>query len=57
MGSNRFRVDMPQFVDFYLNGKLHLDQMISKHIKLDQINDALDALKTGQEARHVIMFD
>ena len=32
MGSNRFRVDMPRFVEFYLNGKLHLDQMISKHI-------------------------
>jgi Zn-dependent alcohol dehydrogenase len=31
--------------------------MISKHIKLADINLALDALKTGQEARHVIMFD
>ena len=57
MGSNRFRVDMPRFVDFYLNGKLHLDQMISKHIKLADVNDALDALKTGEEARHIIMFD
>jgi len=57
MGSNRFRVDMPRFVDFYLNGKLHLDQMISKHIRLSEVNEALDALKTGQEARHVIMFD
>lgn len=57
MGSNRFRVDMPRFVDFYLSGKLHLDQMISKHIKLEDVNDALEALKTGQEARHVIMFD
>ncbi|MCB1646811.1 MAG: Zn-dependent alcohol dehydrogenase [Pseudomonadales bacterium] len=57
MGSNRFRVDMPRFVDFYLGGKLHLDQMISKHIKLEDVNDALEALKTGQDARHVIMFD
>lgn len=57
MGSNRFRVDMPRFVDFYLDGKLHLDQMISKHIKLSEVNEALDLLKTGQEARHVIMFD
>lgn len=57
MGSNRFRVDMPRFVDFYLDGKLHLDQMISKHIKLEDVNDALNALKTGQEARHIIMFD
>lgn len=57
MGSNRFRIDMPRFVEFYLNGKLHLDQMISKHIKLAQVNDALNALKSGQEARHIIMFD
>ncbi len=57
MGSNRFRVDMPRFVDFYLNGKLHLDQMISRHIKLSDVNDALAALKTGEEARHIIMFD
>ena len=57
MGSNRFRIDMPRFIDFYLGGKLHLDQMISKHIKLADINEALDALKTGQDARHVIMFD
>ena len=29
-GSNRFRIDMPRFVDFYLAGKLHLDLMISR---------------------------
>ena len=57
MGSNRFRVDMPRFVEFYLNGKLHLDQMISKHIRLDDVNLALEALKTGEEARQVIIFD
>ncbi|MEX2327391.1 MAG: alcohol dehydrogenase, partial [Pseudomonadales bacterium] len=57
MGSNRFPVDMPRFVDFYLAGKLHLDEMISRHIKLDDVNDALEALKSGQEARHIIMFD
>jgi len=57
MGSNRFRVDMPRFVDFYLEGRLHLDQMISQHIKLEEVNNALNALKTGEEARHIIMFE
>lgn len=57
MGSNRFRVDMPRFVDFYLSGRLHLDEMISKRIKLEDVNEALDALKSGQEARHIIMMD
>ena len=57
MGSNRFRVDMPRFVDFYLQGKLHLDDMISSHIKLSDVNDALQALETGEIARNVIQFD
>lgn len=57
MGSNRFPVDMPRFVDFYMRGKLHLDEMISKHIRLSDVNEAMAALKTGQDARHVIMFD
>ena len=57
MGSNRFRIDMPRFVEFYLNGKLHLDDMISRHIKLADVNDAFEAMKTGEEARQVIMFD
>ena len=45
MGSNRFRVDMPRYVDFYLSGRLKLDVLLSKHIKLEQVNDAMDALK------------
>ena len=57
MGSNRFRVDMPRYVDFYLAGKLHLDEMISQRIRLEQINEALDAMKTGEIARSVILFD
>ena len=57
MGSNRFRVDMPRFVDFYLAGKLHLDDMISGRIALADVNDALDALQTGEVARNVIIFD
>ena len=57
MGSNRFRVDMPRFVDFYLSGRLHLDDLISRRIKLEDVNDGLEALKTGEVARSVIMFD
>jgi len=57
MGSNRFRVDMPRFVDFYLSGKLHLDDLISRRIKLEEVNEGMEALKTGEVARSVIMFD
>ncbi len=57
MGSNRFRVDMPRFVELYLQGKLHLDDLVSSRIKLQDVNDALQALETGEIARNVIMFD
>jgi len=57
MGSNRFPVDMPRFVDFYLSGKLKLDELIARRIKLDQVNEAFDELKKGELARSVIMFD
>jgi len=57
MGSNRFPIDMPRFVDFYLSGKLKLDDMISRRIKLEDINDAFAEMKTGQIARSVIVFD
>lgn len=57
MGSNHFRVDMPRFVEFYLEGKLHLDEMISRRIGLDQVNEAFDEMKRGEVARSVIVFD
>ena len=57
MGSNRFPVDMPRLVDFYMAGKLKLDEMISQRVKLEQVNDALQELKSGNLARSVIMFD
>jgi S-(hydroxymethyl)glutathione dehydrogenase/alcohol dehydrogenase len=57
MGSNRFRVDMPGFVELYLQGRLHLDDLISRRIKLEDVNDGMEALKTGEVARSVIMFD
>ena len=57
MGSNRFPLDMPRLIDFYLAGKLKLDEMISRRIKLAEINDAFEELKRGEIARSVIMFD
>ena len=57
MGSNHFRVDMPRLCAFYLDGKLHLDEMISQRITLDQVNDAMDELEQGELARSIIMFN
>jgi S-(hydroxymethyl)glutathione dehydrogenase / alcohol dehydrogenase len=57
MGSNRFRVDMPRYVDLYLQGRLKLDELVSERIKLDQINEGFATMKTGTIARSVITFD
>jgi S-(hydroxymethyl)glutathione dehydrogenase/alcohol dehydrogenase len=56
MGSNRFRTDMPRLIEFYLRGRLHLQEMVSARIRLDQINEGFAALKAGGVARSVIVF-
>jgi S-(hydroxymethyl)glutathione dehydrogenase/alcohol dehydrogenase len=57
MGSNRFRVDMPQYVDWYLSGKLKLDELVSATMPLEKINDGFAALAGGEVARQLILFD
>jgi S-(hydroxymethyl)glutathione dehydrogenase/alcohol dehydrogenase len=56
MGGNRFRIDMPRYIDFYFAGKLHLDELISARLKLSEINAGLEALHKGEVARQVIAF-
>ena len=57
MGDNRFRIDMPRYCDFYLDGRLRLDEMISARIRLEDVNDAFEKMKAGAVARSVIVFD
>ena len=57
MGSNRFRFDMPKYIEFYLDGRLHLDEMISSRVKLSEVNDAFDRMRKGEAARQVIVFE
>ncbi len=57
MGSNRFRVDMPRYVDLYLQGRLKLDELVSQRITLDDVNEGFEAMKSGSVARSVIIFD
>jgi S-(hydroxymethyl)glutathione dehydrogenase / alcohol dehydrogenase len=56
MGSNRFRIDMPRLIEFYMQKRLKLDEMVSGRLRLDQINDGFAALAKGGVARNVIMF-
>ena len=57
MGSNHFPVDMPRLIDFYRQGRLKLDELISQRIKLEDINDAVSELRRGEITRSVIVFD
>ena len=57
MGSNRFRIDMLRYIDFYQQGRLNLDDMITRRGKLADVNEAFRAMKAGEVARTVLMFD
>ena len=57
MGSNRFRLDLPMLVDLYLQGRLKLDEMITRRGSLENVNDMLETLKTGEATRQVMLFD
>jgi S-(hydroxymethyl)glutathione dehydrogenase/alcohol dehydrogenase len=57
MGSNRFRVDMPRYIDLYLDGRLKLDELVSRRIGLDEVNAGFDAMKAGEVCRSVILFE
>ena len=57
MGSNRFRLDMPQYIEWYLDGKLKLDELVSGTMPLERINEGFATLKGGEVARQLITFD
>jgi S-(hydroxymethyl)glutathione dehydrogenase/alcohol dehydrogenase len=57
MGGNRFPVDIPRLVDFYMRGLLDLDSIVAETIPLSQINQGFEKMKKGDAARSVIVFD
>ena len=48
--------DFPMLLDLYMNGKLKLDELISRRWRLEQINDAFAEMLTGDIARGVVVF-
>src|SRR5215467_6357802 len=57
MGSNRFRMDIPLYLEFYRQGRLLLDEMVTRRGRLGDINEAFRAMKAGEVARTVLTFD
>jgi len=56
-GNARPRRDFPLLARAYLDGSLMLDELITRRIRLDEINDGFAALKHGEAIRSVITFD
>ena len=55
-GSADVRTDFNRFLSLYKSGKLDLDGMISRRIKIDEVNDALGSLGDADVIRQVIDF-
>lgn len=57
MGSNRFHIDAPHYLELYRQGKLDLDAMVDARRPLEEINEALETLEAGTVTRSVITFN
>jgi len=56
-GSVRPSIDFPRLVELYLDGRLKLDQLVSRTYKIEEINEGFTAMRTGQVARGVVVFN
>jgi S-(hydroxymethyl)glutathione dehydrogenase / alcohol dehydrogenase len=56
MGSTRFPIDAPRYIELYQQGRLLLDEMVTRRIRLEQLDEAFAAMARGEVLRSVIMF-
>jgi S-(hydroxymethyl)glutathione dehydrogenase/alcohol dehydrogenase len=56
-GSSNVHDDVPKLLGLYQEGKLKLDELISREIEVDGVNDAFDAMQSGEVARSVITYE
>ena len=54
MGSNRFRTDMPRLIEFYMQGRPTLKEMVSARSPLERITERFDARRQGRAARLLV---
>lgn len=55
-GGARGRTDVPKIVDWYMEGKIKIDPLITHTLKLDDINEGFELMKAGQSIRSVVIF-
>ncbi|HYC43439.1 MAG TPA: S-(hydroxymethyl)glutathione dehydrogenase/class III alcohol dehydrogenase [Noviherbaspirillum sp.] len=56
-GGARGRTDVPKIVDWYMEGKINIDDLITHKLTLEQINDGFDLMKRGESIRSVVMYE
>ena len=55
-GGAKGRTDVPRIVDWYMEGKINIDDLITHTMPLDDINDAFDLMHRGESIRSVVIF-
>lgn len=55
-GGARGRTDVPKIVDWYMDGKIRIDDLITHQMPLDRINEAFDLMHEGKSIRSVVVF-
>jgi S-(hydroxymethyl)glutathione dehydrogenase / alcohol dehydrogenase len=55
-GGARGRTDVPKIVDWYMEGKIAIDPLITHTMPLDKINDAFDLMHAGKSIRSVVLY-
>ena len=55
-GGAKGRTDVPKIVDWYMNGKIEIDPMITHVLTLDEINKGFDLMHAGESIRSVVVF-
>ena len=55
-GGAKGRTDVPKIVDWYMDGKINIDDLVSEIMPLDRINEAFDNMRNGKAIRSVISF-
>ncbi len=55
-GGARGRTDVPKIVDWYMDGKINIDSLITHRLKLDDINEGFRLMKAGESIRSVVIY-
>ena len=56
-GGAKGRTDVPKIVDWYMSGKINIDDLITHTMPLEKINDAFALMHHGDSIRSVVLYD